>query len=931
MKILKKTLSLLLVFAMVFALAACGEDPAPTTTAPTQNPVSADKSTYTVKLTTAGGMALSGHQVMVYSDAACTDLLEVGTTDANGNASWSLAKGGQYYFKLDDTQLKGYDVKDSYAFNGTTANITLTSSLIQGEDFTSGTFKLGDVMYDFSFTDTEGNLVQLSEVLAEQDLVVLNFWYVDCSACVSEFPVLEQAYKVFSNDATILAINPTDDSPADVAGFKANMELTFPMGNVSSAFRPQNFIDPKNNAPCGGYPTSIFVDRYGVICLIEVGAMTSLTEWSSILSHFIGDEYEQKLAVYADELVVRMKPTVADPTSDEIDAALSSDGLQVSYRFEEKDEYAWPFLPGEKEGVSCIYASNSNIYESYSILYADVTMEAGDVLAFDYWASSEQNYDVLYVIVDDQPIYTLSGVKDGWQSAYCWIADKPGTYELALCFQKDTDGDEGEDNCYISNLRIVDVTDIDTPSYLPRQAANEQADGSFQYVDIYLNENDGYYHVGSVDGPLLLAGVYDFTQFSQEEYIYAWASSGQLVLDGHDYYEDLLPYVSASTNSNLVGWCTVTEELAELLKIVAQIKGFYGDENEWMLLCKYYDAYGTNGVQLEDPVAGLKTWSALTALEGKGVESNYFYYNGNPIMPRGKLARFTPTVSGVYRITSTTDYNDSLDAWIFDKDYNMLMEYTADEKLTYMYCDSDNVTMVMYMEAGRDYYIDIAPYDVYAVCTVRYDIEFVGESYDVFRCCSIGPFTYIEDGPSDNIIILGIDVVMNPEDGYYHEDLGKDENGNQIYGSIIYAYFTGGTAVISTPIHPAMIQLGAFDFSMDETDHEVLAYYKQFDYDKEKTLEYLNSLDVVYDMEVVNEIFEGIYHGEGADYTEEIRTYLDKMIAYSEECPELEGCVPVDARLAELLQMIMDKYTFEGVVNSWLKMCFYYDHLGPRQ
>ena len=32
---------------------------------------------------------------------------------------------------------------------------------------------------------------------------------------------------------------------------------------------------------------------------------------------------------------------------------------------------------------------------------------------------------------------------------------------------------------------------------------------------------------------------------------------------------------------------------------------------------------------------------------------------------------------------------------------------------------------------------------------------------------------------------------------------------------------------------------------------------------------------------------------------------------------------------AELLQLLLDKYTFENVKNSWLKVCFYYDYLGP--
>ena len=37
----------------------------------------------------------------------------------------------------------------------------------------------------------------------------------------------------------------------------------------------------------------------------------------------------------------------------------------------------------------------------------------------------------------------------------------------------------------------------------------------------------------------------------------------------------------------------------------------------------------------------------------------------------------------------------------------------------------------------------------------------------------------------------------------------------------------------------------------------------------------------------------------------------------------------VTERLAELLQMVMDKYTFQNVDHSWTKLCYYYDYLGP--
>ena len=76
----------------------------------------------------------------------------------------------------------------------------------------------------------------------------------------------------------------------------------------------------------------------------------------------------------------------------------------------------------------------------------------------------------------------------------------------------------------------------------------------------------------------------------------------------------------------------------------------------------------------------------------------------------------------------------------------------------------------------------------------------------------------------------------------------------------------------------------------------------------------------------LDEVLNEIYHGPGADLTDDIQEYVSKMITNS--APELEGCVLVDAELAQLLQALMDKYTFEGVKNSWTKLCYYYKTIG---
>jgi hypothetical protein len=128
-----------------------------------------------------------------------------------------------------------------------------------------------------------------------------------------------------------------------------------------------------------------------------------------------------------------------------------------------------------------------------------------------------------------------------------------------------------------------------------------------------------------------------------------------------------------------------------------------------------------------------------------------------------------------------------------------------------------------------------------------------------------------------------------------------------------------------------MIEMGGFDFSKSESDGEILAYLKQNDNNVDKTVEYLKKLwgeeyDANAEIYQIDDIFAGRYHGKGGDCTEEMREYSKKIIKTKDE---RDGCVEVDERLAEILGMLMDKYTFDNVENSWLKVCYYYDYLGP--
>ena len=185
-----------------------------------------------------------------------------------------------------------------------------------------------------------------------------------------------------------------------------------------------------------------------------------------------------------------------------------------------------------------------------------------------------------------------------------------------------------------------------------------------------------------------------------------------------------------------------------------------------------------------------------------------------------------------------------------------------------------------------------------------------------------GYFTYDSDATGDvmyDVIAGGITPEL--KNGKYYDSVD---------GSLIYADFVGVTSVFSQSILE-MIEMGGFDFSKSETDGEIIAYLKQNDNDVDKTTEYLKKLwgeefDANAEIYQIDDIFAGRYHGKGEDLTDEMREYAKKMIKTKDE---REGCVEVDERLAELLGKLMDKYTFEGVEYSWLKVCYYYDYLGP--
>ncbi len=954
MKETKRLLSLVLALVMIMsvccmAFVGCDDktpsNPSqkPTSTTPTELPTEnptekpsentqtpqPTASTYTVSVKTAGGMALSNVMVFIQDGESIVSYV---TTDEKGEASVDAPTKDTYVATVPNTPA-GYTAQASYAFVDKHANVVLTSAVIK-EGSPSKTYELGDVMYDFTVTTYDDKEeMTLSEILKEKDMVLINYWFDGCGYCLQEFPELNEVYNRYSDSVEVLALSPIDNDAAIAAYMERYIKegalpaegLSFPV-----AYDDQGIIANFNPS---GAPTSIVVDRYGVICFVIEGAM-SAHQFQAIFDYFTGDDYQQQLISDPSILTPVAKPNVSMPSSEEIGAVLNKGDISVTYRGEanpEDAEYAWPFIIGEKNGETCIKTSNAFKHSTYSIIYADVELKAGQAIAFDYWASTELGADILYILVDRQDMYQLSGDGDDWDTVYPYVALEDGTYELALCYIKDSGSDVGDDTMYIKDLRIVDASEIDKETYIFRHAANDFNDlgsGYNSYVEVVLGE-DGYYHVGTADGPILLANLMGYTRFSNTMSVWMMAYNGLIKLNGIDYVDQFEEYSNYSVNSRMYGYCSVNEELRELLEIVCEAVGTEADNpNEWLQMCVYYDAYGTNGEQMMDPIKGLAIFSAFEAKLDIANEVTYTQI----VMPRGYLYAFTPEESGVYRITSYStaegivdgvDY--AIDAWLFDENHELIYTYEHAEK---MWQDTKNVSMLVYIKAGETCYMDLAYYDIYASGSFTFRIEREGDVADIFTHASPGPFTMPDDGDGEidygaTPEATGVDVML--VDGKYYV---KNEDGTQ--GPVLYADFWTRTGLFSHSIEDA-IKLDGFNFDKTSLDVEIEGFIEEFEAAgideaqgfKEAWGEYLYAQRV----ELIEEVKNGIYHGAG-DYTEQMQAYLDQVITNNEN-EELNGCIEMTEELAEILQMFMDRYSLEGVEHSWTKLCFYYKHYGP--
>lgn len=881
---------------------------------------------YEITAKSQGGMALSA--VTVTLTSAAGEKVATGTTDENGTYTVWLDPA-VYTVTLSDMK-KGYTAESVQTAQTGGATVVIATTAVITSEYPNqpSAYTKGDVMYDFAFVDDEVT-TKLSQILETKKLVVINFWGTYCSPCKAEFPAIEAAWQEYSDQVEVIALSISDTSKK-CEEFRENNGYTFHM-------LPDIGLYSRFTGMAGGayVPISVFVDRYGVIADFMVGGDPSADAWKAEMAFYVSDEYSQTgNSGYVDNDTPTVeKPDVTMPDSAEIEKAINGAGFSGTYTATDP-ETIWPWVLTDDK--TAIQPSNYGKHSTSAMISTEVTLQKGQLIAFDYRYSIEydiyerQIYDMLAVYVDGHIMQKMITKQDGWVTCYAYTPVEAGTHTVTLVYTKDSSDsygymETGNEYVHVKNMRTMTVEEMTAQGgsmNVLRHAATEPADAGAttsykNYATVVYNSKDGYYHVGTEDGPLLLAKLCGSTQWSNSS-LEDLASVGYLKINGIDYADKINRDLTRSycwlEKYSTLGYSVVDKTLASLLDLFASELGEGANhEWEWLEFCSYFDHYGVGDgiVEVFDVRQGIDEKSAFDATFGK----NHAEVN-QVLVPRGFFFKFVPEKTGVYAVYSLAEgtvcsntAGSTTIAWLLDEN-GTEMDISDNER-------GDGQFYIYHtMEAGKTYYITVGFDPVDDLGSFDFMIDYVGETMDVMTVCTAG-WTTTED--VTHIIIwrnYDFEAALDA-DGYYRQVLGYEKDGTPILDmsdhGYVYVDFLGVSQAEGAGYIPWIGDWATLQKCIEEgyyTDDMVL-HKDAFDFTKRTDSEG-NSLAAF------------------GNHQAEMEKYLAMAKAGDLNADDY-GYVKANQELAEILDNLMVLYGMldvDGtrVQDQWLMFCCFFRH-----
>ncbi len=132
----------------------------------------------------------------------------------------------------------------------------------------TGPLTVGQPAPDFTLKTLAGDEITLSDLRGQS--VLINFWASWCGPCRREMPEMLRVYEKYKEEGfTILAVNLThQDALPEVEAFVEEFQMPFPVPLDETGEVTTDLYRLR------GIPTSVFVDRAGVVQRVYIGAMS---------------------------------------------------------------------------------------------------------------------------------------------------------------------------------------------------------------------------------------------------------------------------------------------------------------------------------------------------------------------------------------------------------------------------------------------------------------------------------------------------------------------------------------------------------------------------------------------------------------------------------------------------------------------------------
>jgi len=130
----------------------------------------------------------------------------------------------------------------------------------------AGHAQVGHAAPDFTTPLLDGGTVRLSGLRGK--VVLINFWATWCTACQDEMPAIEQVWDRYrGRGLEVIAVDFREGNKAAMQRFLRQVGAKFP-----AALDPDGKIADAYGVTFG-LPTSVFVDRDGMVRVIHLGQM----------------------------------------------------------------------------------------------------------------------------------------------------------------------------------------------------------------------------------------------------------------------------------------------------------------------------------------------------------------------------------------------------------------------------------------------------------------------------------------------------------------------------------------------------------------------------------------------------------------------------------------------------------------------------------